>query len=104
MRTILSSILITILLIIQSCGVQDSSVSYTITIDNDLIDTPLDGRLMLLISSNDGAEPRFQVSDNPGTQLVYGMDVDGMAPGEPLVFDNESFGYPTGILFPRPAL
>lgn len=103
MKTNLTSIVTVLFLIIQSCGLPDSSVSYTITIADDLIDMPLDGRLMLLISSNDNAEPRFQVSDNPGTQLVYGMDVDGMAPGIPLVFDNESFGYPLEHLPDLPA-
>jgi hypothetical protein len=83
-----------ILLLSQACTPPDSSVKYTITIADGLIDTPIDGRLMLLISSNDEAEPRFQVSDDVGTQLVYGMDVEGMAVGTPLVFDNESFGYP----------
>ena len=103
MKTILSSIITTVFLIFQSCGLPDSSVNYTITIAEDLIETPLDGRLMLLISTNDDTEPRFQVSDNPGTQLVYGMDVDGMASGTPLVFDNESFGYPLEHLTDLPA-
>jgi hypothetical protein len=103
MKTILISIITAVFLICQSCGLPDSSVNYTITIAEDLIDTPLDGRLMLLISTNDDAEPRFQVSDNPGTQLVYGMDVEGMTPGTPLVFDNESFGYPLEHLTDLPS-
>ncbi len=103
MKTTLTSIFVTLLLIIQSCGLPDSSVSYNITIADDLIDTPLDGRLLLLISTNDKAEPRFQVSDNTGTQLVYGMDVNGMTPGTTLIFDNESFGYPLENLSDIPA-
>ena len=102
MKPILTFVISSIFFL-QSCVLQDSSVKYTITIADDLIDTPMDGRLMLLISSNGDAEPRFQVSDNAGTQLVYGMDVDGMAAGSPLVFDNASFGYPLESLSDLPA-
>src|SRR5262245_39040193 len=55
----------------------------------------LDGRLLVLISPDTTAEPRFQVSDNVTTAQVYGMDVDGMKPGIPaLVASAGVFGYP----------
>jgi len=55
---------------------------------------PIDGRMLLLISADGSAEPRFQVSDGPRTQLVFGIDVDGLKPGEEAVFDKTAFGYP----------
>jgi hypothetical protein len=55
---------------------------------------PLDGRLLLLISSDGNAEPRFQISDGPATQLVFGIDVDGLAPGAEAIVDGSAFGYP----------
>jgi hypothetical protein len=54
----------------------------------------LDGRLLLLVSTDSTAEPRFQVGDGPGTQLVFGMDVDGWAPGVEVIVDATAFGYP----------
>ena len=56
--------------------------------------TPLDGRLLLLISTDPSAEPRFQISEGPDTQLVFGIDVDGLAPGVEAVVDASAFGYP----------
>ncbi|MGA2362292.1 MAG: alpha/beta hydrolase-fold protein [Candidatus Aminicenantales bacterium] len=56
--------------------------------------TPLDGRLLLLISTDGKAEPRFQISDGPNTQLVFGVDVDGLAPGAEALVDASAFGYP----------
>ena len=56
--------------------------------------TPLGGRLLLLISTDGTSEPRFQVSDGPNTQLVFGVDVDGLAPGAEAVVDASAFGYP----------
>ena len=44
-----------------------------------------EGRLLLLISSDDSAEPRFQISDSVRTQLVFGIDVEGLKPGEKLM-------------------
>ena len=103
MKSSLTLFVTAVFLLLHSCVLEDSSVNYTITIANDLTDAPLDGRLMLLISSNDSAEPRFQVSDNAATQLVYGMDVEGMTAGSTLEFDNESFGYPLEHLSDLPA-
>jgi len=37
----------------------------------------LDGRLLLLISTDDKQEPRFQISEDLTTQQVFGVNVDG---------------------------
>jgi len=64
---------------------------------------PLDGRMLLLISADGSAEPRFQISDGPDTQIVFGVDVDGLKPGEPAFFDKSVFGYPLKSLAALPA-
>ena len=64
--------------------------------------TPLDGRLLLLISTDGKDEPRFQISEGPGTQLVFGIDVDGLAPGAEAVVDASAFGYPVRSLAALP--
>ncbi|HEY9125826.1 MAG TPA: hypothetical protein VIM62_01800, partial [Acidobacteriaceae bacterium] len=33
---------------------------------------PLDGRVLLLLSTDDSAEPRMQINDTPRTQMVFG--------------------------------
>jgi len=63
---------------------------------------PLDGRLLLMISNNDKAEPRFQVSDGSTTQLIFGIDVDGLTPGAAAVIDSSVFGYPVKSLSELP--
>ena len=54
----------------------------------------LDGRLLLLISTNDKDEPRFQISEDLTTQQVFGVNVDGWKAGQPMVVDQSAFGYP----------
>lgn len=48
---------------------------------------PLDGRLLLLLSTDPSAEPRFQVRDTSAakSQHVFGIDVEGWRPGEDAV-------------------
>jgi hypothetical protein len=50
---------------------------------------------MLLMISTDGTrEPRFQIGDGPDTQLIFGIDVDGLKPDDMAVIDSTVFGYP----------
>jgi hypothetical protein len=59
--------------------------------------TPLDGRLLVLLSDelgDDAPEPRFAVSDGPGTQYVFGVDVEGWEPGRAVAVGPDAFGYP----------
>jgi len=58
----------------------------------------LDGRLLLLISTNDTREPRFQISEDLTTQQVFGVNVDGWKPGQATVVDQSAFGYPVRSL------
>ncbi len=64
---------------------------------------PLDGRVLLYISNNDAAEPRFQVSNGHESQLVFGVDADGLRPGEEAFIDAEVFGYPLESISEIPA-
>ena len=53
---------------------------FAVSFPAECSNVPLDGRLLLLISTDGNAEPRFQVSEGPGTQLVFGVDMEGLAP------------------------
>jgi hypothetical protein len=64
--------------------------------------TPLDGRLLLLISADSSTEPRFQISDAFSTQQVFGIDVDGLKPGQEAIVDAQVLGYPRKSLFDIP--
>jgi len=74
--------------------IQDCKLRFGIFFTEELCAESLDGRMLLLISSDGGSEPRFQTSDGPDSQLVFGITVDGLKPGEEAVFDGTVFGYP----------
>jgi hypothetical protein len=60
--------------------------------------TPITGRVLLMISTDDTAEPRFQIADGPKTQQVFGVDVTDLRPGVPAVIDGSVLGYPLEAL------
>ena len=64
---------------------------------------PLDGRILVILSTNDDDEPRFQARRGLNTQPLFGIDVDGLAPGEPAVFDSGVRGYPVESIDELPA-
>ncbi len=73
---------------------RESKLQFSLSFPAESSTEALDGRMLLLIANKNDTEPRFQISDGPDSQLVYGMDVNGLAPGEAAVIDAEAFGYP----------
>ena len=65
-------------------------ISFPLTLDKE----PIDGRLLLLISTNTEEEPRLQINEDLNTQQVFGIDVDGWKSGEVKILDQGAFGYP----------
>jgi hypothetical protein len=61
---------------------------------------PLDGRVILLLSTNPDGEPRMQADpDSPLTfPYIFGVTVDGLKPGQPAVLDGNAFGWPASSL------
>ncbi len=55
---------------------------------------PVDGRLILMLSTKADREPRFQISTGLDTQLAFAVDVDGLKPGQSQLVDQNAIGYP----------
>src|SRR3984957_7739834 len=77
--------------------------SFTVTFPAEKSAQPLDGRLLLVLSSDPSGEPRMQIDDSPRSQMVLGITVDGWAPGRAAVVDATAFGYPIQNLKDVPA-
>ena len=75
-------------------SVSASAQTFRVSIDPSLKESALDGRLMLLLSKTNKAEPRFLISDAATTQLVFGIDVEGWKPGTTQLVDVQAIGYP----------
>ena len=102
-RILSTSLSMSALILLAGCSDQGSRTYFSVTIPEDLGDDLVYGRLMLMLSTDDSAEPRFQISDGPNTQLLFGKDLDGVQPGEVIHFTVEEFGYPVESLKDVPA-
>ncbi|GAB5413826.1 MAG: hypothetical protein Cons2KO_14290 [Congregibacter sp.] len=72
----------------------DTVLRFEVSYAEDLGEEPQDGRLLLLLSNNEEAEPRFQISNAANTQLIFGQQVEDWAAGEAAVFDADEPGFP----------
>lgn len=79
-----------------SLAAEGARLRFAVRFPASLEDGPLDGRLLLLLSTDPSAEPRFQLSETnvAGSQQVFGIDVEGWRPGQEAVFDATVLGYP----------
>ena len=71
-----------------------SGVRFEVNVPADVEPAPVDGRVLLLISSREQPEPRFQRLRSLDTPQIFGVDVDGLAPGEAAVIDTGTRGFP----------
>jgi hypothetical protein len=82
----------------RAAGADDSQKSkgmvFRVSFGADVSKTPLDGRLLVMLSTDQKVEPRFQINDSPTTQQIFGIDVDSLRPGQEAQIDSSSLGYP----------
>ncbi|HEX8798068.1 MAG TPA: alpha/beta hydrolase-fold protein [Terriglobales bacterium] len=79
-----------------------TSPQFSISFSKQKSDKPLDGRMLLLLSTDPSEEPRMQINDTPESQMVFGIDVDGLEPGQAVVVDDKVWGYPIRSLHDVP--
>ncbi|MGE0127307.1 MAG: alpha/beta hydrolase-fold protein [Blastocatellales bacterium] len=80
-----------------------SELRFAISFPAERSAATLDGRVLLMISTDGSQEPRMQISDSPKTQQIFGVDVDGLKPGQQAFIDASVFGYPRKSLSEIPA-
>ncbi|MFK7845822.1 MAG: alpha/beta hydrolase-fold protein [Rhodothermales bacterium] len=80
-----------------------AEVAFKISIPSSLVETSLDGRLLLFLSKDGESEPRFQARPGIHAIQLFGQNVNGFAAGDELVFDAEAFGYPLDQMSKIPA-
>jgi hypothetical protein len=71
---------------------------FDIRFAEDLAAEPQDGRLLLMLSTKAGAEPRFQVGNNPASQLIFGVNVENWDGRSPMRIDSTALGFPLADL------
>ncbi|MCI0412161.1 hypothetical protein L0222_05075 [bacterium] len=91
------------LALLSTMAFAKDTIRFSISYPDTVSSKPQDGRLLLLLSNNPEKEPRRQITDGINSQLVFGIDVEGMKPGEERIVDEEAFGHPIRSLKDVPA-
>jgi hypothetical protein len=94
--TLISSVL---LLIAHPLCSQSASPKFSVSFPKDRSSQPLDGRVFVLLSTDPSEEPRMQIGLSVKTQIMFGTDVDALAPGQSVVVTTDNaYGYPIRFL------
>jgi len=86
----------------NSMHASEKRAAFSVSFTQAQSEQPIDGRLLLLLSTDPSGEPRMQINDSPQTQMIFGMDVDAMRPSQPVAIDDSAFGYPVRYLHEVP--
>jgi hypothetical protein len=78
------------------------AADFSVTIAPSRQQQSLDGRLLVMLSTDPKAEPRFQMNDGPNTQLIFGVDVENWKPGTAQTVDAKAQGWPVGLAHVKP--
>jgi hypothetical protein len=78
------------------------SLEFGISFEEAVSQEPLDGRVLLILATDDGSEPRLQVTAGIAAPQIFGIDVEALAPGEEAFVDDETFGFPREGLWEVP--
>jgi hypothetical protein len=97
MRKIMLSLVLALGAGVSACA-QTGTQAISISFPAAQSAKPLDGRLMLLLSNDFSAEPRRQINDSARSQMVFGVTVDGMKPGQQITVGDSAVGYPVRTL------
>lgn len=84
---------------------QPATTAFTISFPAQASAKSLDGRIILLVSRDLSREPRSHISpDQPlDAPFMFGRNVDGLAPGQTTMVDDQAFGWPARKLSSLPA-
>ncbi len=81
-----------------ACAAVSSAQTISVSFPASRSTTPLDGRLLLLLSNDSSEEPRMQIDDTPKSQMVFGVTVDSWKAAEPITIGETAQGYPRAHL------
>lgn len=81
-----------------------TKLRFEISFPDSLSIQPLDGHILLGISTDPSSEPRFQLREEQAfSAQFFGLDVDAWKPGTTAVLDSTALGYPLVCLDQLPA-
>ena len=103
MSHVSKTLLLLLALVTSVTAASKAPLTFEVTFSKEMSAAPLDGHILLLISSDPQEEPRFQIHGNVDSQQMFGVDVDQWAPGSVTRVDAKTIGFPLRSLGELPA-
>src|SRR5471032_13406 len=93
------------LLLVLAASAQAAGATFSVSFPAVRSKAALDGRVILLLSHDLTREPRSHVEPNAAldSPYIFGLNVDGLQPGEAAVMDDSAFGWPAPKLGSLPS-
>lgn len=88
---------------IAACSGSGTSSRFALSFPEERSRESLDGRVLLMIANDSTREPRFQITYGPSAQPIFGIDVEGLRPGEEAIVGDAVFGFPLESIADIPA-
>jgi hypothetical protein len=79
-----------------------TSLRFEVTVAKNLLETPQDGRLLIVLGRGAKQEPRLRVGTGPGAPVLLGADAKGLAAGGTCVVDEKALIFPIESLTKLP--
>ena len=97
-----SVVAVAMLVLLLPCGsfaqskTESNDLSFALSFPVAMSAAPIDGHITLIVAKGASAEPRTLISeDRPlGSPALFGLTVDGLAPGKAAIIDSSAFGWP----------
>jgi hypothetical protein len=83
--------------VLVACAAPDpqaAGLEFAVSFDPNIGEERLDGRVLLILSTDGEREPRFQVGAGLSAPQIFGIDIEGLEPGAEAVIDGDVFGFP----------
>jgi hypothetical protein len=81
---------------LQSARAQ--ALRFEVSVSDQFGGEPVDGRVLLMLSTSEEKEPRFLISEGVKSQQIFGVDAEGVRPGTAVTIDRSALGYPVESL------
>jgi hypothetical protein len=101
--TVTMPLRIAIIIVFQAllCTAARAEARFEISYDKSVGSGPITGRVILVITRSERPEPRLQIA--PNATPIFGVDAEGLNPGQSAVIDQSTFGHPVESLNQLPA-
>ena len=84
-------------------GTSPNHVRFTVSFPASIHAEPVTGRMYLMISADSAPEPRLSGNNFIASTPLFGVDVTGLAPGQPVEINDTTASYPVASLSAMPA-